>query len=144
MTVQLITAFLATAGFALFCGERRMFIPVAALGGVICWGTYLLFDYFGTGLFFSSLVSSVFAAVYGETCARILKAPAVIFFTPAVISLIPGRTFYYCAAAIVENNFASAGNYAWQTAQCALAIAAGIGIVLSVFDGIEKLRKKGQ
>ena len=123
-------AFLGTAGFALFCGERKKFVPVAALGGVICWGTYLMFDYVGAGLFFSSLFSAVFAAIFGEVCARILKAPAVIFFTPAVIALIPGRTLYYCAAAMVDNNFALAvyqyggGNRIYPVHGCRAALPA--------------------
>lgn len=141
MYVSFITAFLGAAGFALFCGLRPKFVPVAALGGVICWGVYSVFEYFNTGIFFSSFVASVCCALYGEICARILKAPAVIFFTPSIIILIPGRTLYYAVSYIVENNFAMAAEYGWQTAQCAIAIAAGIGVVLSFFSAGDRIKK---
>lgn len=140
--ISFITAFLGAAGFALFCGLRPKFVPVAALGGVLCWSVYSLFEYFNSGIFFASFTASVCCALYGEICARLLKAPAVIFFTPSIIILIPGRTLYYTVSYIVENNFSMAAEYGWQTAQCAIAIAAGIGVILSLFSAVERIKKR--
>ena len=40
--IQLITAIGGAWGYAILCNLRKDLQPWAALGGFICWGTYLL------------------------------------------------------------------------------------------------------
>lgn len=40
--IGLLTALLGSAGFALIFNVRKQLLPLAALGGALCWGTYLL------------------------------------------------------------------------------------------------------
>lgn len=40
--IGLLTALLGSAGFALIFNVRKQLLPLAALGGAVCWGTYLL------------------------------------------------------------------------------------------------------
>lgn len=141
MMLELLTAFLGTMGFALLCGVRRKYLLIVSFGGLLCWGSYLLFDFWGADLFFSSLFSAATVALFSEISARVLKAPATLFFTPAIVPLIPGRTLYYAMSCIVKSDRQTAAYYASVTAQCALGIAAGISIVLTLFLVIERLHK---
>ena len=145
MITQLITAFLGSMGFAILYGLGKRYIPYASAGGFLCWGVYLLLENQGFDVFVSSLIATICVALYGEICARALKAPAVIFFIPSVIPLIPGRTLYYTVSSIVGNDTVNAAMYATVTAQYALAISSGIGIVISAFVTVSKIREyKGQ
>ena len=40
--MTLLTALLGSAGFALLFNVRKQLLPLAALGGALCWGAYLL------------------------------------------------------------------------------------------------------
>lgn len=140
MVTQLFTAFFGSMGFAVLYGLKKKYIPLASLGGLFCWGSYLFFENIGLDLFFSSLISTICVALFGEFCARLLKAPAVIFFIPSIIPLIPGRSLYQTVSSIVKNDTVNAFYYASVTVQYALAIAAGMGIVISAFVTVSKIR----
>lgn len=127
--VQLITAFLGSTGFAMLFHLRGRLVLPAGIGGLFCWGTYLLAEHFLGGLFIPSVVGSAFAALYAELLARIMKAPATIFFVPTVISMIPGSTLYYTMSYAVRKDWEQAHIYGSNTLQYALGIAVGICLV---------------
>ncbi|MBE6850647.1 MAG: threonine/serine exporter [Ruminococcus sp.] len=145
MHIQIITALLGSLGFSLLFGLRPRYLCLASLGGGICWAFYQLCLQSGLSVFVTCLVASAFSALYGEILARIMKAPAPLFFIPTVIPLIPGSTLYYTMRSAVQGQLDLAADYGMQTLLSALAIAAGVSLVWSVFfmaDRVEEYLKK--
>lgn len=127
--VQLIAALLGSAGFAMLFHVRGKLVLPAGIGGMLCWGTYLLAEHFLGGLLIPSVIGSAFAALYAEFLARKMKAPATLFFVPTVISMIPGSTLYYTMSYAVRKDWDQARVYGGNTLQYALGIAIGICLV---------------
>lgn len=127
--IQLATAFLGSLAFSVVFGVSfRRLIP-ASLGGLGGWVIYLLMFHWLHSEFAACLIASAFAALYGEVLARILKAPATIFFVPAVIPLIPGSSLYYTMSCAMRGDWLGFQHYGFLTGQFALGIAAGISLV---------------
>lgn len=130
--VQLIAALLGSAGFAMLFHLRGKLVLPAGIGGMLCWGTYLLAEHYLGGLLIPSVIGSAFAALYAEFLARRMKAPATLFFVPTVISMIPGSTLYYTMSSAVGKDWEQAHIYGSNTIQYALGIAIGICLVWAV------------
>lgn len=135
--LQLVMAFVGSLGFAMLFRLRRVLWISASLGGVFCWGGYLLVMYFSDGqIFTSGLAAAALAAVYAELLAARKRAPAPLFLIPSVVPLIPGSTLYYTMSAAVQGNTEEVSHYGSLTLQYALSIAGGICIawtLLSIF-----------
>lgn len=130
--IQLLTACLSSLGFSMLFGVRRRFLLPAALGGLLCWGVYLGMDAWLHKEFLSCLVAAALAVIYAELHARKLKTPATLFVVPAILPLVPGGALYYTMENIVHGRMAEARSYGQQTLVAALAIAAGISIVVAL------------
>ena len=63
--------------------------------------------------------------------AKVLKTPATLFVIPAIIPLVPGGSLFYTMSCAVHGDLENARLYGTRTGECALAIAAGISIVLA-------------
>ena len=140
--IQLATAFLGSFGFSLVFGLRFRWVLHASLGGLCCWGIYLLANSRLHSIFAACLIASAFAALYGEILARLCKAPATVFFVPSVIPLIPGGALYYTMSYAVQGDWAAASHYGSLTMQYALAIAAGISLVWALGSMRTRLRRR--
>ena len=130
---EFITAALTSAGFSLLFRLKQKYILFASAGGFICWLIYLATKSFDFGEFAASFVSTLIVAIFCEVLARLLKAPATIFFTSSIIPLVPGRTFFYAISHAVSGDFRKAWYFASQTLAVSVGIAFGIGVVISVF-----------
>ena len=128
--LQILYAFIGSAGFALIFGQKMLSrVLPAALGGGLVWAVYLMGEHFGAGIFFAALGSGVFSGLWGEILARTLKAPATVFQAVAVIPLIPGSGLYYTMNSILRRDWQDLRHYGSGTLLCALGIAAGISLV---------------
>lgn len=132
--IQLLSAFVGSLGFCLLFHVSMKYIFSSALGGFLCWGVYLVSTGLFDGIFFSSLLTSAFCALYSEISARVFRAPATVFYIPAIIPLIPGSTLYYTMSHLVQEDITAAQEYATATAQYALGIACGSCLIWAVSD----------
>ena len=131
--IQLVTAGIGALGFSLIFNVRRDLLPAAAFGGMADWGVYLMADwFFGGGVFLPSVIAAAFASVYAEAMARMEKAPATVFYIPALIPLVPGGSLYYTMSCAVLGDWEQVKSFGASTAYCALGIAVGMSMVLSV------------
>ncbi|SKA75836.1 Uncharacterized membrane protein YjjB, DUF3815 family [Clostridium sp. USBA 49] len=132
MIIKSIYAFLASLGFGVLFNIKGKNLFFASLGGGITWGIYLVvFKYYKFDLF-SLFIASLFAGIYSEIFARILKTPVTTFSICSIITLVPGRGMYYTMLESVQgniNNFLSTG---LNTLSSAGAIAVGILLASSV------------
>lgn len=129
MALQLIAAFLGSLGFCLVFQLRRKYLFPAALGGLLCWGVYLLFNDAASSVFLPALAASAFAALYAEVLARVMKAPVTLFFISAVIPLIPGGNLFNAMRSAVRSEWETASMHGSMTLQYAVGIALGICLV---------------
>lgn len=103
--LQLLYAILGSIGFALIFNVKAKRLVTAGVGGLTCWGVYLLTMYFSKSMFLSAFLSAVTCGLLGEVFARIFKAPTTIFMITAVITLIPGSSLYYTMQYAVLNDW---------------------------------------
>ena len=129
--IQIAAAFFGSLGFALLFGLRRRYLLPASLGGMLSWGLYLLLDRLFGSPFVACLAASAFSMVYAELMAHWMRSPATLFVIPAIIPLVPGSSLYYAMSSAVQGDMASARAYGTDTLEIALAIAAGISLVLA-------------
>lgn len=138
---QLATAFVGSLGFSILFHIRGGKLPVAALGGLLCWGFYLLVGR-TLPVLVASLLAGCFAAAYGELMARLFRAPATLFVTPAVIPLVPGGSLYNFMYRVLSGDVAGAAPYGYETVNVALGVAIGIAVVTSLCNLLTLLHRR--
>ncbi len=129
--IQLASAYFGSLGFSLLYGMRRRYLFTASLGGVLCWGVYRTAEFLFDQNFLSCLMAAAFAVVYAEFLAHRLKSPATLFVIPAVLPLVPGSSLYYAMDNAVRGQYQEASSFGELTLESALAIAAGMSIVIA-------------
>lgn len=137
--IQLISAFIGSAGFALVFNVRLPLVISASVGGLLTWTFFLVGKYFTNNYFIACFIASSFSALYGEIMARWKHAPASVFFIPAVVSLIPGGSLFYTMSNAVKgqaNDFLHNGSL---TVQYALGIACGISVTWAIWYMCKKI-----
>ena len=102
--IELVTAFLASIGFALLFNVRRDRVVPASVGGLLGWGVYLLAVALGAADIPGYFAAAVVITVYAEAMARIVKCPATIFLATAAIPLVPGGTLYRSMYAFMSSD----------------------------------------
>jgi uncharacterized membrane protein YjjB (DUF3815 family) len=132
MIIQLATSFAGSLAFAMIFGLRRRYLLAAGLGGLISWAVYLAVHSFIDEIFIGCLAAASVAALFADILAHVYKAPATLFLIPSLIPLIPGSSLYYTMSSLVRQDAAGARYYGIDTIKWALAIAAGISLVIAV------------
>ncbi len=140
--IQLISATVGTFGFGMIFGLKFKYLLTVTFGGFLSGGIYLVGMHLLDGsIFFATLLAGAFAALISEISARIMKAPATIFFVTTIISLIPGRALYYTCSSAVVRNWNECRAYANITLQYALAIAIGACIIWAIVLTFENIKR---
>ncbi len=137
--ILLVMAATGTVGFSLqFCTRTRYLLP-AAIGGALTYGVYLLILHFDADAFFlASFLSSIFAAAFSELCARVLRAPTLIFLTPCVVPIVPGGGLYYTMRALLDSSERLSEHFSKT-----LFITAGIAVgTMLVAIAVSSLKRK--
>lgn len=142
--IGLLTALLGSAGFALIFNVRKQLLPLAALGGAVCWGTYLLAGCATESVFLQSFAASAATAVWSEVLARVKKTPAQQYLIIGLIPLVPGGTLYYAMSALVRQDWGQAQLYGYRVSVFVLGIAAGVSLTLSLLDMLLNARRRIQ
>ena len=128
--IQLITSFFGSLGFSILFNVQKKNLFLCSLGGVFCCGVYLLFyEYFELHLFLACLAAGATCQIYAEILARLLKAPATIFYIGALIPMIPGGSLYRTMEAAVSADLPLFLRRGYETAYTTLGLAVGIGLI---------------
>jgi uncharacterized membrane protein YjjB (DUF3815 family) len=137
---QIIMAFGGALGFAILFNIRGRKIWYAAVGGMLSWATYLLSGLWLNGEMTQYFTAAIAVTLYCELCARLEKTPATTFLAASIIPLVPGRALYYTMSYAVRGMLAEFAENSLYTVGIAVAIAAGIMAVSSLFRIISALR----
>ena len=141
--LELFYALIGSLGFSLLFNLRKEHLAAAVLGGTAEWAVYMAAEwFFGGGVFLPSVAAVAFAALYAEVAARIKHAPATVFYIPALVPMIPGGSLYYTMSCAVRSDWKMVRLYAGNTMYCAIGIAVGLCLILSIDFTIRALAKK--
>ena len=140
--IQLITSFFGSFGFALLFNVRVKNLIPCAFGGFLCCGVYLIFhDCFDTHLFLANLAAGAVCQIYAEILARLLKAPATVFYITALIPMIPGGSLYRTMDAAVTRDWSLFYLRGAETVYTTLGLAIGIALVSGILHLYRQRRK---
>lgn len=145
IAIMLITALTASVAFSMLFKVNKKHLPFIAVAGFFTWLFYYAAMVNGASPFICGFLSTAFSAVFAEFFARIRRAPTIMVLIPAVIPTVPGGYLYYAMRYALENNYATAGQYAISAVEIGVGIACGmvsISIILRLLTGIMKKIKK--
>ena len=144
--IGLLSAAVASVGFAIMFRVRRRHWLSMAIGGILGYAVYLILKEHVDGEFFPNLIASVLAAVYCELCAHFLRAPVQIYLIPVLVPLFPGGSLYYSMYHLLLKDYPLFADYVIMTLEAALGIAggivAGLAAIKTLIALLRKLRKK--
>jgi len=142
MLLNALYTFIATLSFSILANIRGKNLIFASLGGGFTWFIYLLTtNYIHTSYILCFFIASIFAAIYSEIMARILKTPVTTFVISAIIPLVPGGGMYYTMSESVQGNIDKSLNLGIQTLAIAGTIAIGVFLVSSLSKTLFHFRR---
>lgn len=141
--VRLISVLLGTVGFSIYFRIEHSRLWTAAIGGFVAWSVYVAAYAWLDQLFFANAVAAVAICFYSELAARLLKAPANIFLIPAVIALLPGKSFYQAVAAVINGDINCFYTFAQDTLIPIMGIEVGFLIAFILFTKTYSFFKEG-
>ena len=90
----LISGVIGTVGFSILFKSNKSRVFSCAVGGALVILIYIGCVNVSDNLFFQNFVPSLFATVYAEIMARVMKAPTTPILACSIIALIPGYRLY--------------------------------------------------
>lgn len=143
LLVRLITSALGSCAFALIFKTDKRHLLMVSISGFFTYFVYHAVSFFGGGFFIASFASTVFAAVFGEACARIFRAPTILYLVTGLIPIVPGGEAYYAMRYLLEKRTDLASAKLISTGSVALGIASGI-VLVSIVVGVLTDRRKAK
>lgn len=142
--LSLLMACLGTAGFSVLFHIRLRYLPFVILGGGLTYALYAVSDHYLTSYFAAAFLASAFSALYSEVCARVGRAPAVVFLLPCAIPIVPGGSLYRTMVQLISQNFSQARADFLETIKIGMGIAGGIVAVSLAFQIAAGIRSYGK
>ena len=136
--IQIAAALAGSLGFGLIFGLSGKKLYAAAIGGGLCWVSYLLFDHYLANDYEAAFFASALVLVYAEILARVLKAPVTVFSMIGTSPIIPGAALYRTMDALIQNDYVKFGTEGKYALLFAISMAAGIVIASVIFKLFEK------
>lgn len=124
---------ISTTGVAMCFKIRKKYIPVVALGGILVSGIYFVGYDNNENLFLASMYGAIFAGIWSEIMARVMKAPANIFLIPGIIPLLPGGNLYYTMYWLLQGNKERFRFYRNNTIHITFGVVSGTLVASVIF-----------
>lgn len=137
-----ILAFFASFLPAILFNIERKKLFWAGLAGSFGWIVYSTVLNLSSRPVLAIFCGAVIVTLYGETMARILKAPAAVFFLTGIYPLVPGISAFHIVQYAIEDNMNKTFISLIDTLTGAGAIAFGIMLVSTSFQFGVRLREK--
>ncbi|SDK20090.1 threonine/serine exporter family protein [Sediminibacillus albus] len=138
MGEQLITSFIAAAGFGVLFNAPRNSLVQCGLVGMLGWVLYFGLAAEGTDTVPATLAGAFLVGGLSQVCAKYYKTPVIIFNVSGIIPLVPGGLAYDAMRNFVENDY----NLAVQLAVKAALISGAIAIGLVFSEVINQIIRK--
>lgn len=141
MIIQVLSAFVATAAFAVLFYLPKKYIFHAGMTGGVGWFIYLIMIHMNGGKGYANLCATLIVALISHVLARIYKAPVTMFLIPGIIPLVPGAGMYHIVYSMFYNEIDKATSYFFETFKMAGSIALGIFIIDTIFRAFKEKKK---
>ena len=127
---QLLSCFFAAMAFSALMNQPLRTMPVSALIATAGYSVYLALGkgvvaYFG---------ATILIGLCCEICARLLKRTSTLFFTGAIVPLVPGVGLYNTMRYVVTGEYSRAASTGVFTLLAIFAIALAVTITSVVFS----------
>lgn len=142
LLLQTGVAFFATVGFSVIFHAPRRELPFTGLTGAMGWLVYLLATDMGCGVVAASFLATIALAWLSRVFSFQRRAPVTVFLICGIFPLVPGAGIYYTGYYIFMGQDGLALDKGMETIKIAVAIALGIGIVLSLPQVFFSFRRK--
>ena len=141
---QTAVAFVSTVAFSIiFHTPRREWLCTGATGAV-GWLVYLAAVGLGAGAVGASFFATVALTWVSRVFSFARKAPVTVFLICGIFPLVPGTGIYYTGYHFFMSDNSLAMSTGLETIKIAVAIALGIGIVLSLPRFLFTWRREGR
>jgi len=144
--VKVITAAIASLGFAMMFKIDRRHLAYGVFSAAVTFIIYYIIEFFGGPLFVAAFISTAFAALFSEVMARLKRAPAIVFLLPGVIPTVPGGNLYYAMRYLLLSDVSLALKNFTTALEVGLGIAGGTVATSIIFgmtlDAVRSFRKK--
>ncbi len=129
---QSIAAFVATIAFAIIFHTPKKELVWTGFTGGAGWLVYLLAIHFGCGVVAASFLATVALVWLSRIFSFARKTPVTVYLICGIFPLVPGAGIYYTGYHFFMSDNAQALSKGLETIKIAIAIALGIGIVMSL------------
>ncbi len=138
----LFSGVIGTVGFSILFKSNKSRVFCCAVGGALVVFIYAMCVKVSDNLFFQNFVPSLFATVYAEIMARVMKAPTTPILACSIIALIPGYRLYYTTYYFVTSNMEAFDSELMAMLQVAAGICVGITCVSVIVNEINRHKFK--
>lgn len=135
---QLITSFIASAGFAILFNAPRQTLIQCGLVGMFGWILYYLLVLYDMDSVPATVIAAILVGTLSRICATYFKKPIIIFYVAGIIPLVPGGLAYNATRHFVENDYLTGV----QSATKVILLAGGIALGLMFSEVANKVMKK--
>jgi uncharacterized membrane protein YjjB (DUF3815 family) len=137
---QLITSFIASAGFGILFNAPRSSLLKCGFVGMVGWMIYYILVEYQFDLILATFIAAFFIAFISQFFAKRYKTPIIIFSVAGIIPLVPGGLAYDAMRNIVSNDY----NQAIQLGVKVFLISGAIAIGLVSSEVVNQVMKKVQ
>ncbi|PAV31321.1 hypothetical protein CIL05_01320 [Virgibacillus profundi] len=136
--IQLITSFIASAGFGILFNAPRQALIQCGLVGMSGWMLYYWVVFTGMDVVPATIFAAMLVAVLSQICAKFYKKPIIIFNVSGIIPLVPGGMAFNAMRHFVENDYLTAVELSAKV----MLLAGGIAIGLMFSEVVNQVVRK--
>ncbi len=125
-------AFIGTIAFTIIFHVPKKQILFVGLIGALAWLTYSICTNLGIDIVLASLISSVCLTWLSRILSFARHEPVITFLMCGIFPIVPGYGIYYTGYYFFMGDNMMGAEKGIETLKIAVAIAVGIGIVLSL------------
>ncbi|MEN1967723.1 threonine/serine exporter family protein [Lentibacillus sp. N15] len=126
IVAQLLTSFIAAAGFGILFNAPRKSLIQCGLVGMLGWILYYLLAAKGMDPVPATVFAAMLVGALCQVCAKLFKTPIIIFIVSGIIPLVPGGSAYDAMRHFVVNDYYAGVQLATKVMLLSGAIAIGI------------------
>ncbi|WP_439649417.1 threonine/serine exporter family protein [Lentibacillus daqui] len=135
IVTQLITSFIAAAGFGIIFNAPRQSLIQCGLIGMLGWILYYWLVEQGMNVVPATVLAAMLVGALSQICAKLYKTPIIIFIVSGIIPLVPGGSAYDAMRHFVVNDYYTAV----QLSTKVMLLSGGIAIGLMFSEVVNQL-----
>ncbi|MFI3325827.1 MAG: threonine/serine exporter family protein [Clostridia bacterium] len=141
-----VVSLVATMSFSVILNLPKKQIVYAGIVGMIGWIIFIILNENFLDSVFASFYATLGLALVARIFSYLRKSPVTMYLIPGIFSLVPGAGIYATGYSMFMGSTVEALTLGVETFQIAVAIALGMGLVLSLpnvlFYPIRRINEK--